>query len=186
MKRKLFILAVLAICLASLAGGTLAFYTSEGRAHNVITTGKVEIEVKEYADLECKNQFKNLTGIMPKSQITKVAKVYNHGAPAWVRVEVTKAIELAREGESNVELIQLDLNTAYWEDGGDGYYYYKDIVPTKSFTEPIFTTVTFDEEMDNLYKNATITVDVAAQAVQSANNGTAARNAQGWPAKSGE
>ena len=50
MKRKLLILSVLAICIATLAAGTLAYFTSEGKAHNVITTGGVEIAVAEEAD----------------------------------------------------------------------------------------------------------------------------------------
>ena len=33
MKRKLLILSVLAICIATLAAGTLAYFTSEGKAH---------------------------------------------------------------------------------------------------------------------------------------------------------
>ena len=43
MKRKLLILSVLAICLATLAAGTITFFTAEGKAHNVITTGGVEM-----------------------------------------------------------------------------------------------------------------------------------------------
>ena len=35
--------------------------------------------------------------------------------------------------------------------------------------------------MGNEYQNATATVDVYAQAVQTANNGKTALNAQGWP-----
>ena len=36
--------------------------------------------------------------------------------------------------------------------------------------------------MGNEYQNATATVDVIAQAVQTANNGTSAADAAGWPA----
>ena len=48
-------------------------------------------------------------------------------------------------------------------------------------TEPIFTAVTFKSDMGNEYQNATATVDIAAQAVQSANNGKNALEAAGWP-----
>ena len=41
MKRKILILSVLAICIATFAAGTIAFFTAEGKAHNVITTGGV-------------------------------------------------------------------------------------------------------------------------------------------------
>ena len=45
LKRRAFAAALIVICLAISAIGTLAYYTAEERAHNVITTGGVEIEV---------------------------------------------------------------------------------------------------------------------------------------------
>ena len=45
----------------------------------------------------------------------------------------------------------------------------------------MFTKVTFNAAMGNEYQNATATVDVAAQAVQTANNGSTVTDAQGWP-----
>ena len=36
--------------------------------------------------------------------------------------------------------------------------------------------------MGNEYQNAAATVDISAQAVQTANNGTSALTASGWPA----
>ena len=48
-------------------------------------------------------------------------------------------------------------------------------------TAPIFTAVTFNANMGNEYQNATATVDVFAQAVQTANNGATVMDAQGWP-----
>ena len=39
MKRKLLLLSVLAICVATLAAGTLAYFSADGTARNVITTG---------------------------------------------------------------------------------------------------------------------------------------------------
>ena len=47
MKRKLLLLSVLAICLATLAAGTIAYFNSEGKAHNVITTGGVSVGDKD-------------------------------------------------------------------------------------------------------------------------------------------
>ena len=45
----------------------------------------------------------------------------------------------------------------------------------------LFTCVTFDAGMGNEYQNATATVHVAAEAVQTANNGVTALEALGWP-----
>ena len=41
--------------------------------------------------------------------------------------------------------------------------------------------MTFKADMGNEYQNATATVDVSAQAVQTANNGATVMDAQGWP-----
>ena len=181
MKRKLLILSVLAICIATLAAGTLAYFTSEGKAHNVITTGGVEIVVQEWADENKQTPFEDLEGIMPGMTVTKIAEIKNTGASdAWVRVKVEKNIKLQGEGTSDTSLVELTLNTADWTEK-DGYYYYTKVLKPGEVTAPIFTAVTFKPDMGNEYQNATATVDVTAQAVQTANNGATVMDAQGWP-----
>ena len=181
MKRKLLILSVLAICIATLAAGTLAYFTSEGKAHNVITTGGVKIAVQEWADENKQTPFENLEGIMPGMTVTKIAEIKNTGASdAWVRVKVEKSIKLKGEDTPDTGLVELALNTADWTEK-DGYYYYKEALKPGEVTAPIFTAVTFKPDMGNEYQNATATVDVTAQAVQTANNGATVMDAQGWP-----
>lgn len=181
MKRKLLILSVLAICIATLAAGTLAYFTSEEKAHNVITTGGVEIAVQEWADENKQTPFEDLEGIMPGMTVTKIAEIKNTGASdAWIRVLITKNIQLAGDGTPNTALVELELNIADWTEK-DGYYYYKEALKPGEVTAPIFTAVTFKPEMGNEYQNATATVDVSAQAVQTANNGDAVMDAKGWP-----
>ena len=183
MKRKLLILSVLAICIATLAAGTLAYFTSEGKAHNVITTGGVKIAVQEWADENKQTPFENLEGIMPGMTVTKIAEIKNTGASeAWVRVLITKDIQLAGDGEVDPDLIKLGLNTTDWTLGTDGYYYYNKALKPGETTAPILSSVTFEPTMGNEYQNAAATVDISAQAVQTANNGTSALTASGWPA----
>lgn len=182
MKRKLLILSVLAICIATLAAGTLAYFTSEGKAHNVITTGGVEIAVQEWADEEKTKPFEDLTGIMPGMTVTKIAEIKNTGASdAWVRVKVEKNIKLQGEGTPDTALVELNLNLTDWTLGEDGYLYYNKVLKPGEVTKPLFTAVTFNVTMGNEYQNATATVDVAAQAVQTANNGDTVMDAKGWP-----
>lgn len=182
MKRKLLILSVLAICIATLAAGTLAYFTSEGKAHNVLTTGGVEIAVQEWADEEKTKPFEDLTGIMPGMTVTKIAEIKNTGASdAWVRVKVEKNIKLQGEGTPDTALVELNLNLTDWTLGEDGYLYYNKVLKPGEVTEPFFTAVTFNVTMGNEYQNATATVDVAAQAVQTANNGDTVMDAKGWP-----
>lgn len=181
MKKKLLILSLAAICLAITAIGTLAYFTSEGTAHNVITTGGVEITVQEWADEDKQTPFEDLEGIMPGMTVTKIAEIKNTGASdAWVRVKVEKNIELQGEGTSDTSLVELTLNTADWTEK-DGYYYYTKVLKPGEVTAPIFTAVTFKPDMGNEYQYATATVDVVAQAVQAANNGDTVMDAKGWP-----
>ena len=181
MKKKLLILSVLAICIATLAVGTLAYFTSEGKAHNVITTGGVEIAVQEWADEDKQTPFEDLEGIMPGMTVTKIAEIKNTGASdAWVRVKVEKSIKLKGEGTPDTGLVELALNTADWTEK-DGYYYYSKPLKPGEVTAPVFTSVTFNATMGNEYQNATATVNVSAQAVQNANNGATVMDAKGWP-----
>ena len=181
MKRKILILSVLAICIATFAAGTIAFFTAEGKAHNVITTGGVEIAVQEWADDEKTKPFENLSGVMPNTTVTKIAEVKNTGASdAWIRVKVEKSIQLQGEGTPDTSLVELTLNTTDWTEK-DGYYYYSKPLKPGEVTAPIFTVLTFEPDMGNEYQNATATVDVSAQAVQTANNGDTVMATKGWP-----
>ena len=189
MKRKLLLLSVMVICIAIDAVGTLAFFNSDAIAHNVITTGGVNIELHEYADAE-KTPFpsEGLDGVMPGMTVTKIAEVENTGASAaWVRVKLTPAIELADDAvlpdgfTVNTGLVKPDVNTTDWELRSDGYYYYHKALAAGETTTPVITSVTFNKTMGNEYQGATATVDIVAQAVQKANNGDSARTAAGWP-----
>lgn len=183
MKRKLLIVSALAILVAILAGGTLAYFTAEGTAHNVISSGNVEIEVQEWADTGKKEEFEDLEGIMPGMEVTKIAEVRNTGkGDAWVRVKLVKSITMTNQTASpNLDLIRLGLNATDWKLANDGYYYYQKVLKSGETTTPILESVTFDTAMGNEYQNATATVDVVAEAVQAANNGTTVSAAAGWP-----
>lgn len=76
--------------------------------------------------------------------------------------------------------MELTLNTTDWTKK-DGYYYYSKPLKPGEVTAPIFTAVTFKADMGNEYQNATATVDVSAQAVQTANNGDTVMATKGWP-----
>ena len=182
MKRKFLILSVLALCFSLFAAETIAYFTADSKAHNVITTGGVQIAVQEWADEERTKPFEDVTGVMPNTTVTKIAEIKNTGASdAWIRVKVEKNIWLHGEGTPDTGLVELARNTADWTEGEDGYFYYKEALKPGEVTAPIFTAVTFNAAMGNEYQNATATVDVFAQAVQTANNGATVMAAQGWP-----
>ena len=184
MKRKLLVLSAAAICIAILAAGTLAYFTAEDTAHNVITTGGVDIRLYEWGNEDKTEPFEDPEGLLPGMELTKIAEVKNTGgAEAWIRVRVTKDITLTGDGEADPDVVSLDLNKAFWTQGDDGYVYYASALKPGETTEPVFTTVFFDTAMGNEYRDAKATVDVLAQAVQTANNGASALEAKGWPAE---
>lgn len=190
MKRRLLALSVLLIGLSILAYGSLAYFTGEDIAHNVIKSGNVSIDLLEWADEEKTVPFPadGLENVMPGTQITKIAEVKNTGShDAYIRVAVEKSLVLPEgvTGEVDLSLMDIAIDTEYWTLGEDGYYYYNTPLAPGAVTEPLFTAVSFDADMDNLYQNSTALVDVKAQAVQSANNpipqGGSITDVAGWP-----
>lgn len=178
-KPKLFSTAVLVIAISSLAGGTLAYFTAEETAHNVITSGNVKITLQEWADDAKTEEFKDITGIMPGMEVTKIAEVKNTGDnTAWIRVKIEKSFP-DMEG-ADLSLIGISINEEYWTQQ-DGWYYYTEKLAPKEVTEPIFEKVKFGETMGNAYQDKEANVNVIAQAVQVANNGDTALEAAGWP-----
>ncbi|WP_434309998.1 hypothetical protein [Hominifimenecus sp. rT4P-3] len=186
MKSRLFAAAVIMSCLSLLVYGTTAFFTAEDTAHNVITSGGIEIELREWADEEKTTLFpeNGVSGVMPGTAVTKIVEAKNTGSSAaWVRVSVEKAIMFSDgvEGDVDLDLIALDFDETRWTLGEDGYYYYQEALAPGAVTGPLFTAVSFDSSVGNLYQNSTVTVDVTVYAVQTANNGATALKAQGWP-----
>lgn len=190
-KRLVTAVAAVAAVIALAAGGTLAYFSASGEAHNVITSGGVDIELREWADTDRTAAFEDVSGVMPGAEVAKAVEVANVGqGDAWVRVKVTKSVEM-QDGSAapDLDLIQLNFDEESWE-LRDGWWYCKSPVPgmaegTEAAVTPyLFTSVIFSGEgMGNPYQNAEIAIDVQAQAVQVANNGDSALTASGWPAE---
>lgn len=204
MKKKLFAASIVTICLAAVGYGTLAYVTDEAVAHNIITSGGVDVEIVEKQDTGEDFPEDGVHGVMPGGTVSKIVTVKNdeNSSEAWIRVSVELAITEGAdsildlnpdklpltvtnaEGEE-IDIIRLDFNKEYWIQGADGYWYYKDCVVPNASTEPLFKTVYFAPEMDNTYQNCKITVDINAQAVQVANNpipeGKDVTAIPGWP-----
>lgn len=196
MKRKLLAVSLLIICAALMAAGSVAFFNAEGKAHNVITTGGVDIELNEWADVEKETPWENGThgtGVMPGETVVKIAEVKNTGSSdAWIRVKVEKELNLDREygallGDKEPDMSKIEIVIGEdWEDGEDGFYYYNKPVKPGETTSPIFEEVAFDAAMGNEFQKATADVNVTAYAVQVANNGKSAMDAAGWPTEQEE
>ncbi len=184
MKKRLFSLAVIAICLSIVGTGTYAYFTDSTTAHNVITTGKIDIELIETkAD---GTTFTDVVGVMPGAEVSKIVQVKNVGDnDAWVRVKVDKLITLANGNAGDADTyLSINYNTGNgankWTKQGK-YFYYNSILKPGTKTSELFSEVLFDKFMGNEYQRSTAQVYVYAQATQVDNNGSTALEADGWP-----
>lgn len=190
MKKKFLLLAMVAICAAILAPGTLAYFTAEDEVHNVITTNSVDIKIEEWQN-EVGNPYPDEPiSVMPGVTVSKIATVRNMEAEAYIRAKfeivITKADGSVMElsPETLASIITLTMNGEDWlhKDDDGGWWYYNAPVATGASTEAFFTEVVFDgSNMTNEYQNCKVEINVVAQAVQTANNGSTVMEAAGWP-----
>ncbi len=192
MKKKVLLLLVLALCMTAFTTGTLAYFTGDETAHNVITTGGVNIAIveqtKDSDGALVAFPKEGLTGNMPGSTVDKIVEIQNTGASeAWIRVKIEASIKGADGnplpltiGQEQKAVMNYSVQPG-WIAGNDGYYYYKDAVPGGASTEKLLNTVTFNPDMGNEYQNCTANIIISAQAVQKANNGESVLEAEGWP-----
>ena len=200
-RRNVALVAVLAVALSLVAFGTVAYLSDEARTTNVITTGKVEIDLIERQLVndelvDVNKEGMTLDGVLPGQTVSKQVSVKNqdNAADAWVRVKVETNIWQDKELISpDNDLIRLNIDTQNWIEQ-DGYYYYTKPLPTNQETPTLFTEVTFDGPgMTNYYQGCQIKIAVSAQAVQVKNNTGTGETAiteltaenlsqiQGWP-----
>lgn len=189
MKKKIVYMAVLCILLSLLANGTLAYFTAEDTARNVITTGKVDIVIEEWQQTEngLEKYPSEPIAIMPATTVSKIVTVKNLDAECFIRARldmIVKDLEgnvMKIEPEMLEKIITLNMNTANWT-YRDGWWYCNNAVKNGKATEALMTEVVFDgPNMTNEYQNCTVEIHVNAQAVQSANNKTTVLEAKGWP-----
>ena len=179
-KQKIILAAVLVICMAIFATGTMAYFTAEETAYNVITTGILSMDLVEETTGGEPWPEDGISGVMPGSEVDKIPYVKNNGGiDFWARMSVSMKVTGENGNELSAEYISLDINTEDWTKQG-GFYYYNGVVEPGRETEPLFTKVSFSTDMPNAYMNARIEIDVHADAVQSRNNGDSALNASGW------
>ena len=149
-KRAVAVVTAVAACVALTAGGTLAYFSASERAHNVITSGGVGIELLEWSLDEQGNRvpFEDVEGVMPGQSVDKIVEVRNDGqAPAWVRVKAEVSAELANvpEGEAPAllsDVVKIDYDEDAWTLEG-GWWHYGRPLPAGEVTTPLFQHVAF-------------------------------------------
>lgn len=186
MKKRIIAIALVVICLAILATGTLAYFTDSEQVHNIITSGNIKIALDELFPGAEPGEEENtyvLEGVMPGQTVTKEVRVENTGVgTAWIRARLEMVFAPADlpaeiDGKDVVGIALLP----GWTLAEDGWYYYVDPVAAGDYTDYLFKEVTLAPEMGNEYQKCSISIIVNAQAVQTANNGATVMEAAGWP-----
>ena len=179
-KRRVVMLAMIAICVAILATGTLAYFTAEETAYNVITTGILSMDLVEETTGGKPFPSGEISGIVPGMEVDKIPYVVNNGGVEfYARMRIEMRVTGADGKLLSDEYVSLNFDRESWMEK-DGYFYYNEAVKPGEKTKPLFTKVTFDTDMHNAYMNAKVEIDVYAQVVQSKNNSGSALTAGGW------
>lgn len=188
MKKRILIISLIVVCLALCAGATIAYFTAEDRATNVITAGNIQINLIENMIPKDGGEpvvFEDQDGIQPGETVSKIVQVKNEGKKgAYVRIAVDTVINLVSDTEAEAKgdpsSVIFDIDTENWTEK-EGFYYYNKILASEETTEPLFTEVKFDENIGNEYMSSKTVITVVAQAVQADNNGDTVFDAAGWP-----
>lgn len=195
MRKKIMALALLVISISLLAMGSAAYFTAEGRATNVVTTGEIIMSLKEEFGAEDKWTptdigFTLKENVMPGQTVEKSVTVKNDGSQEafYTRVKVEVSILDGRGKTMSDEYdvyVNIDYNTADWT-LKDGWWYYSSAVEADKVTEPVFTHVLLAPATPNEMESAQVSIIVTAQAVQAKNNsipegGSVAEDVAGWP-----
>ena len=182
LKLKFLTIAIVAILFTTITQGSLAYFSTIGKATNVITSGDIQMKIHEKTDQGTDFPVDGVY-IIPGDVVSKQVSVENIcDQPFYLRVKIVYGID-SQELPSK-ECFKLNINENDWQ-LVDGWYYYKSILEPGQITPLVFSHVEIvGDSVDNAYIGKTLTLTVKAQAVQSKNNpivGTDTYTASGWP-----
>ena len=181
-KSKLLMIALAAILLTVLTQPMLAYYTTVGKATNVVTSGAIQLVIHEKtadgSDFPSEGVY-----VIPGDIVSKQVSVENVcGHPYYLRVKLVGGS--TNTALSADECLKLDIDTVNWTQK-QGYYYYNSILEPGETTTNLFTQVEIvGGKLDQTHGGTVLSLTVDANAVQSENN--PAENpwdASGWPAE---
>lgn len=163
---------------------SIAYYSTIEKATNVVTSGNVKLKIHERTDQGTEFPAEGIY-IMPGDIVSKEVSVENICAhPFYLRVKVI--CDVNSEELSAEDCFKLNIDEANWT-YKEGWYYYNGVVEPGEMTSTVFTNVEIvGDKVDKNYIGKTLTLTVAAHAVQTENNLVDyAWEAQGWPAEAG-
>ena len=180
-RARLLLIALAAILATVLTQPTLAYYTTIGKATNVVTSGDIQLQIHEKtaggADFPAEGVY-----IIPGDIVSKQVSVENVCShPFYLRVKLVSGSN--NQALSAEDCLKMDIDTVHWTEQ-DGYYYYNRILQPGETTETLFNQVeVVGSKVDQTHIGSMLSLTVTAYAVQSENNPAEFPwTASGWPA----
>ena len=171
-KIRLTVISLIAIVLSLFMQETLAYYSTIGKASNVVTSGNLKMMIHEKTDQG--NDFPaEGVYIMPGDVVSKRVSIENiceH--PFYLRVRVVFGVN--SESLSSEDCFKLNINDKDWQR----------VEPGDTTAEVFSHAEIVGAKVDKSYIGKTLTLTVDAQAVQSENNpvsGGDISKVSGWP-----
>ncbi|MEG0361079.1 MAG: TasA family protein [Longicatena sp.] len=162
MKNKKLVGLVLVGLLAvgGIAGGTLAYFTDSKEATNVITMGKVAIDLTE-PNFEADKKIEN---VKPNQVITKdpTITVKADSNDAYVRATISFSDALTKIQQDEL-LANIVINNGWKLE--NGYYYYNKALAAGE-SAVLFDEVKIPETWDNTMASKTFEINVKGEAIQ--------------------
>ena len=168
-KRIGIVIAALALVAAIGIGATLAYFTDSDSANNTITFGHVDIDLDE-PQFEENTEDNTIEDVTPGQEIVKdptiTAKA--NSAAMYIRAKI-EYVGLTDEQAAELEALITFANG--WVKGTDGYYYYQSEISSSTQDQEItfFTKVTIPTSWGNELADASIQINVTAEAIQADN-----------------
>ena len=181
-KARLLLIALAAILLTVLTQPTLAYYTTIGKATNVVTSGDIQLVIHEKT-ADGSNFPAEGVYIMPGDIVSKQVSIENVCThPFYLRVKLVSGS--TNEALSTEDCLKMDIDTENWT-YKDGFYYYNVILQPGETTPTLFTQVEIvGNKVDQTHIGSMLSLTVNAYAVQSENNpADFPWTASGWPAE---
>ena len=172
MNKKKLLTMVLALVLIGAVGvgATLAYFTDNDSATNVVTMGHVNIELTEE---EWTYGETGITGVTPGQEIAKdpTISLVGNSLDAFVRIklEVTGFDGVENADAYKAEILEDLVLGEGWTKVGNYYYYAEKLTKDNASTTALFESVTIPYEWTNDVANATFNILVSAEAIQADN-----------------
>ena len=192
MKKKSLVSLAVAVSLIAVigVGSTLAYFTDNDAANNVVTMGHVDIELEEPQFAEA-NENNTIENVVPNQTITKdpTITVVAGSESCYLRAKVEISDKLTADQAAEL-LENINIDDEKWVLSTDGYYYYQDKVEkaAEDQTVVLFDTVVIPELWGNEVANLSFKIDVTAEAIQADNFTPATTDGtiNGWVTSNGD